>query len=305
MPEENTGKFVDYCFTFNNYSDVIIGHFAAYGQLCEYMVYQHELGDSGTPHLQGFVRYKSRRSFRAVVAEFGQHGLRGVHLEPRRGTIDQAIEYCTRESKRDVARNPEIVEFGTKPAGSGARTDLRAVIDAVKDGKSARELFEEFPEACIKYARGIDKARFVFEQPRDFKTEIKWYYGGTGTGKSRACHDEAGLGAYWKAGGHKWWDGYEGQANVVIDDYRCDLCQFHVLLRLFDRYPCMVEGKGCTMHFRSRTIWVTAPNRPEVMWKNRETGDINQLLRRIETIQLFGEEPENVEDAPFVATFNR
>jgi len=308
MTEQHTGKSVDFVFTLNNYNDVTIGSINGYGESnCEYLVYQHERGESGTPHLQGFFRYKNRRSFRAVVNELQSRGLRGIHLEPRRGTIDQAIEYCTRESKRDVASNANIVEFGTRPVGSGTRTDIRSVIQAVKEGRTARELFDEHPEACVKYARGIERARFVFEKPRDFKTEIRWYYGGTGTGKTRLACDEAGNDdVYWKPGGTKWWDGYEGQSNVVIDDFRCDLCAFHCLLRLFDRYPCMVEGKGCSMQFRSKTIWVTAPHRPEVMWKKRCAEDINQLLRRIEVIQLFGEEPEVPEDNPqFVNTFNR
>jgi len=305
MPEENTGKFIDYCFTFNNYTNDVIANFKLYGERhCEYLVYQHELGDSGTPHLQGFFRYKSRRSFRAVIRELQQSGLLGIHVEARRGTIEQAIEYCTRESKRDVGANPAIVEFGIRPVGGGTRTDLKSVIQAVKEGRTSRELFDLHPEAYVKYARGIDKARFVYAQPRDFKTEVYWYYGTTGTGKSRAACDEASDGdVYWKPGDSKWWDGYEGQPYVIIDDYRCDLCKFHMLLRLFDRYPLMVEGKGCSMHFRSRRIWVTAPNRPEVMWRNRENEDINQLLRRIETIRLFGEEPPIVEPA-VLPTFN-
>lgn len=304
---ETDGKHVDYVFTLNNYNDEIISGVKSFGEReCTYLVYQHERGESGTPHLQGYFRFKSRRSFRAIVRLLQESGLRGIHVEIRRGTIEQAIEYCTRESKRDVGSNPNIVELGRRPPGGGSRSDLRSIIEAVKQGKTARQLFEEHPEAYVKYARGIDKARFVFEKARDFKTVIKWYYGSTGSGKTRLANDEAGNDdVYWKAGGTKWWCGYEGQTNVVIDDYRCDLCPFHVLLRLFDRYPCMVEGKGMAMQFRSRTIWVTAPHRPEVMWRKRCNEDIDQLLRRIETIQLFGEEPTVPEDSPqFVTTFN-
>ena len=306
-PANNQGKYVDYVFTLNNYNDNMTNAIREFAeQECVYLVYQHERGESGTPHYQGYFRFKSRRSFRAVLGIFRHKGLTGIHVEPRRGTIEQAIEYCTRESKRDIESNPEIVEYGDRPVGSGVRTDLRSVIQAVKEGRTARQLFDDHPETYIKYARGIDRARFVFEQARDFKTEIRWYYGGTGTGKTRLASDEAGnVDVYWKSGANKWWDGYEGQAHVVIDDFRCDLCPFHCLLRLFDRYPCMVEGKGTSMQFRSKIIWVTAPHRPEVMWKKRCAEDINQLLRRIETIRLFGEEPEIPEDNPqFVNTFN-
>jgi len=148
----------------------------------------------------------------------------------------------------------------------------------------------------VKYARGMSVAKLVYDGQRDFKTIVKWYYGSTGTGKSRAaCDETSNVNAYWKSGGSKWWDGYDGQEAVIIDDYRCDLCTFHNLLRLFDRYPLQVEGKGTSMQFRSKLIIVTAPYRPEIMWRSRVQEDIGQLLRRIDEIKLFGEEPENVD----------
>jgi len=297
------GKHVDYVFTMNNYNDNIINSIKEFAECeCVYLVYQYERGESGTPHLQGYFRFKSRRSFKAIRDLVVAKGLRGIHLELRRGTIEQAIEYCTRESKRDTAAFAEIVEFGVRPVGAGSRTDIRSVLELVKQNKSIRQIIDEHPEAYFRYAKGIDRAKFVYQNARDFKTEIRWYYGGTGTGKSRLAFEEAGATAYWKAGGTKWWDGYEGQEFVIIDDYRCDLCPFHVLLRLFDRYPCSVEGKGCSMQFNSKVIIVTAPHKPENMWKNRSTEDINQLLRRIETIRLFGEEP--IFEPRVVETFN-
>ena len=213
-------------------------------------------------------------------------------MEPRRGTIPQAIDYCTDISKRDVESNGDIVEYGTRPAGGGSRTDIRACIELVKQGKSQRDLFDEHPEVMVKYARGIQAAKLVYENERDFKTVVKWYYGSTGTGKSRAAYDESrNVSTYWKAGGSKWWDGYDGHETVIIDDYRCDLCPFHQLLRLFDRYPLSVEGKGVVMQFRAKTIIVTAPHKPCVMWRSQTAEHIGQLLRRIEEVKLFGDEP--------------
>ena len=288
----HAGKHYDYCFTLNNYVNpddtAFISNFATQ---CTYLVYQYERGENGTPHFQGYFRFKSRRSFAAVRRLLTQGGRCRFHLEPRRGTIDQAIQYCTDITKRDVNAFGDIVEHGIRPAGGGSRTDIRDCLGLVKQGKKLRDLYDQHPEVMVKYARGISAARIIYEDPRNFKTIVKWYYGGTGTGKSRAACDEAGDDVYWKAGGNKWWDGYDGQETVIIDDYRCDLCPFHVLLRLFDRYPMQVEGKGTVMQFRSRTIIVTAPHKPQVMWRSRVQEDLGQLLRRIEEIKLFGDEP--------------
>jgi len=303
QPAGGKGKHYDYCFTLNNYNDADAEFIRAFAEECSYLVYQHEKGESGTPHFQGYFKFKSRRSFQAIRRRLSQDGNCRFHLEIRRGTIPQAIDYCTKHDKRDVESNPNIVEFGTRPAGGGSRTDIRDCVGAVKQNKSMRNLFDEHPEVMVKYARGIATARLVYQLQRDFKTIVKWYYGSTGTGKSRAARDEAGDGAYWKAGATKWWDGYDSEETCVIDDYRCDLCPFHILLRLFDRYPMSVEGKGVSMHFVSKLIIVTAPHRPEIMWKNRCNEDIQQLLRRIEEVKLFGEEPAVPEPA-ILPTFN-
>jgi len=294
---DSNGKHYDYCFTLNNYVDTDAEFLRRFAEECTYLVYQHEKGESGTPHFQGYFRYKSRRSFQAVRRRLSQDGNCRFHLEVRRGTIPQAIDYCTDANKRDVESNGNIVEYGSRPAGGGSRTDIRDCVGAVKQNKSMRDLFDQHPEVMVKYARGIATARLVYQSHRDFKTVVRWYYGSTGTGKSRAARDEAGDGAYWKAGATKWWDGYDGQETVVIDDYRCDLCPFHILLRLFDRYPMSVEGKGVSMQFVSKTVIVTAPHRPEAMWQRRCNEDVQQLLRRIEEIKLFGDEPAVPEPA--------
>lgn len=300
---EPRGKSYDYCFTLNNYTNDDVEFIRQFAEReCTYLVYQHELGESGTPHFQGYFRFRSRRHFNAVRRKLSRNGQCRFHIEPRRGTVEQAIAYCIDPAKRDAGSNADIVEYGTRPTGRGTRTDIRDCVGAIKQNASMRDLFEQHPEVMVKYARGFTVARMVYEHKRDFKTIVKWYYGSTGTGKSRAAHNEAGNDAYWKAGASKWWDGYDRQETVIIDDYRCDLCPFHVLLRLFDRYPMYVEGKGTSMSFVSKTIIVTAPHRPENMWSKRNGEDIGQLLRRIDEIKLFGEEP-NFENN-FAETFN-
>lgn len=285
-------KYYDYCFTYNNYTEEVENGLRTFADTeCTYLTYQREIApETGTHHLQGFFRFKSRRSFLAIKRVLSTLGCPGISLRVRRGTVDQAIDYCHKEESRNPD-NPEIVEYGRRPPGSGARSDLRAVVSRIEQGASLRELVIEAPEAFIRYSRGLERVRFILQRPRRHKTEIYWYYGSTGTGKSRLASDEAGDEAYWKPGASRWWDGYENQPNVIIDDYRCDMCPFHVLLKLFDRYPCIVETKGGSVHFNSRKIWVTAPSRPEVMWSGRCDEDIQQLLRRIEVVREFGTPP--------------
>jgi hypothetical protein len=86
---------------------------------------------------------------------------------------------------------------------------------------------------------------------------------------------------------NKWWDGYEQQPAVIIDDYRRDFSTFAELLRLLDRYPHRVEKKGASIQFNSSTIIITTPKPPEETWAGRTEEDLAQLMRRITEVREF------------------
>lgn len=270
-----------YCFTWNNYP---IDWRLRLDELgASYYFIGGEVGASGTPHLQGVISFTNPRSFSAVCKY-----VRGWHIEVMRGTIDQAIAYCSKEETRDPDFG-EPVEFGTRPicAGKpGGRSDLQRVAADVRAGSSISDIADKYPVSVILFNRGIERLINLRAAPRDFQTLVKWYHGPTGSGKTRAASTE-NPGAYWKSPSNQWWCGYDSHEAVIIDDYRTDFCKFNVLLRLFDRYPMKVEVKGGTVEFRPKVIVVTAPKSPTEMWNLRSDEDLKQLTRRISEIKFF------------------
>ena len=215
--------------------------------------------------------------------------MRGCHLEPMRGTFEQARAYCSKEESRDPEADFELFERGDKPTNAGVpggRSDLQDIGAIISSGGGSRQVFDADPGGFIKFHRGIEAAVRLLQEPRDFKTDVYWYCGPTGSGKTRAAQSEA-PDAYWKNCSDLWWDGYCGQSDVILDDYRCDFCKFSYLLRLFDRYPLIVQYKGGTVHFRAKRIFVTSPLRPDSMWDKRTPEDLAQLGRRITEIKQF------------------
>lgn len=86
----------------------------------------------------------------------------------------------------------------------------------------------------------------------------------------------------------RWFCGYAGHELALIDDFRCDFCTFHFLLRLLDRYPVRVERKGGSCWFTPSHIFITAPHSPSVTFAHRsDEEDLRQLLRRITYIKDF------------------
>ena len=270
-----------WCFTLNNYAASDIVKFRELSG-CVYKVFQEEVGENGTHHLQGYLYFEKKIRLAAVKKIDGR-----AHWEMAKGTPQQNTDYCTKNETRKEGSWP--FTEGLMPQ-QGRRSDLEGVYKAIENGATVNDIIECAPEVYMKYHSGIEKVIAAKQSPRDFKTEIFWYYGPTGTGKSRKAHHEGGSNAYCKMGNNKWWDGYCGHDVVIIDDYRKDLCPFHVLLKLFDRYPMRVESKGSSCQFRPQRIYVTTPLSPRETWRGEdgsEREDIAQLLRRIEHVEQF------------------
>lgn len=206
-----------------------------------------------------------------------------------RGSIEQAIAYCSKPDTFDPSAGFGFTEVGTRPLNAGkpgGRSDLDAVAALVQGGAGIATVAESHPESIILYHRGIERLISLNQGVRDWPTEVYWSYGPTGSGKSRAARDEAPE-AYWKNPTHAWWDGYESQADVIIDDYRADFCKFSELLRLFDRYPYQIQIKGGTRQFLAKRIFVTSPKSPTEIWENRTEEELGQLTRRITKVTRF------------------
>ena len=224
------------------------------------------------------------------------------HFEPTGGTVEQAISYCEKEESRDPNAGFGFLQFGDRPSGpgQGSRTDLAQIGQRLRDGETLRAVAEDHAGDFIRYHRGLTAYAALFSSPRTVKTDVYWFHGSTGSGKSYAARQQAGEGSFWKSmDSSKWWDGYDGISDVVMDDYRCNFSTFTFLLRLFDEYPLQLEVKGGTVNFNARRIFVTAPLPPERMWSTRE--DLVQLTRRITEVRLFG---DAVADGPRVANFD-
>lgn len=284
-----TAKYQNYSFTWNNYTNDTIALLADLD--CEYIVYGKEVGASGTPHLQGYVRFKNERSEKAVRKVF-----LGANIDP---TISNSgsIEYCQKgeqpheewEQQKtagpNYGLNADVYERGKKPAGQGKRSDLDAVRDLLKENPKMRKVVDIASSyQSVKMAEQILKYK---EAPRNWECEVYWFWGSTGSGKSRTAFEICDPDdTYVCMSTAKWFDGYDGHSDVIIDDMRKDFCKFHELLRLLDRYAYKVETKGGTRQFRAKRIFITSCFSPQVLFSTRE--DINQLLRRIKEIRLFG-----------------
>lgn len=128
MTSPLTVQRMAFCFTFNNYTpeDVNIIRQLGSSPRVQYLIFGHEVGAEGTPHLQGFIQLK-RSTRGSVVQRLISRRVR-IHIEPlkERSTTEAAATYC----KKDGA----FEEFGNRldAPGQGRRTDWTDFIEWVQ-----------------------------------------------------------------------------------------------------------------------------------------------------------------------------
>jgi hypothetical protein len=258
-----------WCFTINNYTADDITQLKNL-QKINFLIAGREIGkENKTPHIQGYVEFKESKTLTQV-----RKHIKG-HLTQAQGNKAHNITYCSKEDK-----DPIII--GNSKTSQGKRTDLNRIQDLIKT-QTVKELIADGVINNIQQRKFAEACKADDIQQRTDYPEVIWICGDTGTGKTlQAFQDNQEKTIHKQTQSNKWWNGYEGQDVVILDDIRADFAKYHELLTLLDKYPHKVEIKGGYMEFNSPRIYITSPYLPAEMYKGKE--DITQLMRRIDTI---------------------
>jgi hypothetical protein len=273
-----------WCFTLNNYTEQEEHDVHEFES--NYLICGREKGENGTPHLQGYVYFKNARHLGGV-----RNLLARAHWEIARGSPEQNREYCTKQG--DYFESG-ILPMSQKRKGEVEQDRWKEIWKLAKKG----ELEEIDADVRIKHYRTLKEINKDFmTKPADL-TELDnhWIWGAPGLGKSRSARILY-PNAYFKAG-NKWWDGYQGEENVIIDDFELD---FHVLghyIKVWaDHFSFVAEHKGGASHIRPKRIIITSNYAIESVFAKDQTL-VQAILRRFKVCHLTEplqfEEPNNV-----------
>lgn len=238
---------------------------------CNWIKGQLECGDSGFLHWQIVVAFSKKSSLATVRECFG-----AVHGELTRS--DAAAEYVWKD---DTAVDGTRFEYGCKPFRRNSATDWESVWTAAIAGDLSA-IPASVRVVSYRTLRTI-AADHSIAVPIVRTCHVFW--GTTGTGKSRRAWDEAGLEAYSKDPRSKFWDGYQSQKHVVIDEFRGGIDISH-MLRWLDRYPVRVEIKGSSRPLVAESFWITSNICPRAWYPETDGDTIEALLRRMVVTQF-------------------
>lgn len=259
--------------TVNNYTETDIEFFKKLE--CNKKVISKEISESGTPHLQGRMTFK--RTYRLTA-------LKKLHPKAHwEETIkDEDSNYC-------MKIDSEVI-INENNSRQGERVDLKLIRDEIIAGKKVDDIIMENPILGHQYGRTLDRLDDINSRNRSrtAMTTCEWIYGPTGSGKSHKAfegYDEETHFLWTDDNG--WWDGYNGQEIVIMNDYRGTI-PYNVLLQLIDKWPMKVRRRNREpMPFVSKHIIITSSLPPDKIYKHRDAEDsLEQLLRRVRITEL-------------------
>lgn len=144
--KQYSGQFKNICFTsFNMDIEWETLNIAEIDkkQSIKYLVYQGEYTKDKRKHIQGFLQLYKKKEYTFIKKLFGDNTL---HIEPMKGTPEQASNYCKKTEKDGETQETffSYIEYGELDTTiERQRTDLIALRDRIISGQKLNNILED------------------------------------------------------------------------------------------------------------------------------------------------------------------
>lgn len=258
-----------------------IGRIDLASKLDSYTAYigQMEQGESGYIHWQLLLSNENAIRFSTL-----KRLLPTAHLEPRKGSVRQAVAYVTKESTRVSGEKPLVKGEINFREDRGKRNDLAELREEILSSNiSLASLLVSNPNAW-KYERQC-RALIEARNETKFATElrhiqVKVFYGKTGTGKTHRALEASHLEDIYRATayGSGTFDGYNAHKVLVLDEFRGQI-PVSQLLTMCEHYPHKMPARYADKQAAYETLIIIS-NDPPAAWYPFESDATKRALAR-------------------------
>lgn len=287
MPRARANRSRRWCVTLNNYTLADINNFRAAvstpNSSIKYIVFQEEVGENGTAHLQAYVELEAQATMTRLKNQLG----RRIHCEVARGSSKQASDYC----KKDDTRKPGTTFTEVGDRFRTKAENLEEVTEQIKQGKSIQNIALDNSVLFVHHHRGLERLKDATMKHRTENPVVVINWGESGAGKSYStleCIKEQKKEAYYipnRPRTGKWfWEGYNYEELCVIDDFKPSHFKMHDLMALMNNTPFNVETKFGHKKLRMTELIINS-NEPPAEWYKGVPDEVQgkkALLRRMQ-----------------------
>lgn len=297
-----------YCFTYfpnedEDINEVGIEWFAAniprtLKPAIKYLIMGEEFAPStGKRHFQGYLELMDKMRINQIKNLLNTNE---IHLEDAKGNREQNIKYCSKpnkegEKEKQIFMNERFSE--QKILNQREQQNFNEYIKT----HSLIDIEKKYPGRVFNQLGKIINYKHLHDQKAhtwngELKYKNYWIYGKQGTGKTSWVYRQAQrLGSLYRKNQNKWWDGYESQKIVLIDDWengdKSDMfIQF--IKQWGDRFSFSGEAKGAhqMIHPGRFFLIITSNHSIEESFTKASGVDLEAIKRRFSEIEIFEKE---------------
>ncbi len=216
--------------------------------IIRYIMWSKEVGTkTNKEHHQGWIQMVNPKDMRPLKRLFDAY-YTGIHLEPCKGTELQNENYCNKQNKPVTLGEYKV---------QGQRSDLESIKKTLDKGGTMYDIAQDHFGDYVRYHKGFEKYQEMVTKraSKDFRhVQVEIHKGETGTGKTRSCC----VGDHFMIHGDsmQWWDGYDGETTLVIDEYANQIA-LTKLLGIIDGYQMRLPIKGGFTYAKWTTVKIT------------------------------------------------
>jgi len=252
----------------------------------------------GTPHLQGVVFFDTLKAWSQVCALMPRAY---VAAKSKHSKFHQWWNYCFKGQQSheewnllgtdgpNFGLNADVYTWGECPADNRredaiARALRNMPLCMARNYKAMDANILALQLRNYKYGaealRAQEVAPTLVPLPGERGSHHEWHWGEPGCGKSyyvRNCHGP--LGVYIHEGSDKWWDDYDYEPVVILDDVGHGAVKLTQMFKqVLDQQVFRVQVKGGMMRVRPVRVCISSNHHPSDIWSG---ADLAAILDRV------------------------
>lgn len=238
---------------------------------------QLERGEStGYLHWQVYIENPTQVRFSTLKKKFST-----AHLEMRRGTKQQALDYVSKsETFEGVRIGNGMIDTSEE---QGKRNDIEKYHELIMSGVPVNQVIIQYPGA-VRFSSNLDRLEMARQEMMAKMTRIRhvkvsYLSGRTGTGKTRYMNEKFGASAYRVTNYSHPFDSYRGEKILILDEFRSSL-SIGDTLNTLDGYPVELPARYRNKWLFADEIWMVSNWSFDRQYKDEPSEDVEAFRRR-------------------------